>query len=212
MKEVIMKITNIEPQRNKNRVNIYVDNNFSIGIEEELRFKYGLTVGMEVTDEFVKDILESEEQNKVTSHALNLLSYRQRSEKEIYTSLKRKNFEDHYINNAIDYCKENNYINDQAFAEAFVRDKINLNKLGSERIRYELILKGISKDIIDSVLILDRNEQYETALELAMKKLNSYKNDDKNSIYRKLSGFLQRKGYSYDIISKVMGEALKDVR
>ncbi|WMM26889.1 RecX family transcriptional regulator [Tissierella sp. MB52-C2] len=205
-----MKITNIEPQRNKNRVNIYVDNVFSIGIEDELRFKYNLRVGMEVTDEFIKDILKVEEQNKVTSHALNLLSYRQRSEKEIYMALKRKNFEDIYISKAIDYCKENNYINDKAFAEAFVKDKVNLNKLGPERIKYELILKGVSKDIIDSVLVLDRDDQYEMALELAIKKLNSYKNDDKNSIYRKLSGFLQRKGYSYDIISKVMNEALRD--
>ncbi|MBU5426376.1 RecX family transcriptional regulator [Tissierella pigra] len=205
-----MKITNIEPQRNKNRVNIYVDNIFSIGIEEELRFKYHLEVGMEVTDEFIKEILKAEEQNKVTSHALNLLSYRLRSEKEIYMALKRKNFEDFYINNAIAYCKENNYINDKAFAEAFVHDKVNLNKLGPERIKYELILKGIPKEIIEDVLILDKDEQYDIALELAMKKLNSYKNHDKNSIYRKLSGFLQRKGYSYDTISKVMKEALKD--
>ena len=57
---------------------------------------------------------------------------------------------------------------------------------------------------------MDFDDQYETAMELAQKKLPSYKKDDQNAIYRKLSGFLQRKGYSYDVISKVMRKVLKD--
>lgn len=205
-----MKITSIEPQKNKNRVNVYVDNLFSIGIEDELRYKYKLEVDMEVDDNFIKDVLKAEEQNKVTSHALNLLSYRQRSEKEIYLALKRKGFEENYIRYSINYCMENNYLNDKDFAISFINDKLNLNKLGPERIRYELNLKGISKDIIDDLLIIDFDEQYETAMELAQKKLPSYRKDDSNTIYRKLSGFLQRKGYSYDVISKVIRQVLKD--
>lgn len=205
-----MKITSIEPQKNKNRVNVYVDNLFSIGIEDELRYKYKLEVDMEVDDNFIKDVLKAEEQNKVTSHALNLLSYRQRSEKEIYLALKRKGFEENYIRYSINYCMENNYLNDKDFAISFINDKLNLNKLGPERIRYELILKGISKDIIDELLIIDHNQQYEIAMELAQKKLPSYKKDNPDAIYRKLSGFLQRKGYSYDVISKVMRQVLKD--
>jgi len=205
-----LKITSIEPQRRKNRVNIYVDDLFSIGIEEELRYRYKLEVGMEVSDEFIKDVLKAEEQNKVTNHALNLLSYRQRSEKEIFTSLKRKGYEENHIEKAIEYCKDNNYINDKEFAIAFINDKINLNKLGSYRIRQELLNKGVSREIISKVLIIKPDEQYEMALELGKKRLNYYRNDDKNSIYRKLSGYLQRKGYSFDIVSKVMRELLGD--
>lgn len=205
-----MKITSIEPQKNKNRVNIYVDNLFSIGIENELRYKYKLEVDMEVDDNFIIDVLKAEEQYKVTSYALNLLSYRQRSEKEIYLALKRKGFDESYIRYSIDYCIVNNYLNDKTFAISFINDKLNLNKLGSERIKYELILKGISKDIIDELLIIDSDEQYEMAMELAQKRLPSYKKDKPDAIYRKLSGFLQRKGYPYDIISKVMRQTLKD--
>lgn len=205
-----MKITSIEPQKSKNRVNVYVDNVFSIGIDEELRFKYKLEVGMEVDDAFIENILRAEEKNKALNYTLNLLSYRQRSEKEIYNSLKRKGFEESYIENAMDYCRENGYLNDKTFAESFIKDKINLNKLGPQRIKYELMLKGVSKDIIEESLIVDSDDQYDAAMELALKKLNSYKNDDKNSIYRKLTGFLGRKGYSYDIISKVLKEILKD--
>lgn len=205
-----MKITSIEPQRNKKRVNVYVDDLFTIGIDEELKFKHKLEVGMEVNDDFIKEVLKAEEQNKVTNHALNLLSFRQRSEKEIYTSLKKKGYEDFYIENAIAYCKEQKYLDDRAFAKAFIRDKINLNKLGEQRIKYELLRKGISQDIIDDVLILDEDEQFEAAFQLAEKRLPSYRKDDRNATYRKLSGFLQRRGYSFDIVSKVMREILKD--
>lgn len=205
-----MKITSIEPQRNKKRVNIYVDDLFTIGIDEELKFKHKLEVGMEVDDEFIKEVLKSEEQNKVTNQALNLLSFRQRSEKEIYTALKRKGHEDIYIEKAIDYCREQRYLDDKAFAKAFIRDKLNLNKLGEQRIKYELLGKGISQNIIDDVLNISKDDQFEAALQLGEKKLPSYRNDDKNARYRKLSGFLQRKGYSFDIVSKVVKQLLKD--
>ena len=115
-----MKITSIEPQKNKNRVNVYVDNLFSIGIEDELRYKYKLEVDMEVDDNFIKNILSAEEQHKVTNYALNLLSYRQRSIREIYLALKRKGFEENYIDYSINYCKENNYLNDKDFAISFI--------------------------------------------------------------------------------------------
>lgn len=205
-----MKITSIESQKNQNRVNIYVDDLFAIGIENELRYKHKLEVGMEVDDEFIKEVVKAEEQNKVINKALNFLSYRQRSEKELYESLKRKGYESLYIDKAIEYCKEQGYVDDKAFAESFMKDKLNLNKLGTERIRYELMSKGISRDIIDKVLVVDKDDQFEAALNLAEKKLPSYKNDDANKRYRKLSGFLQRKGYTFDIISKVMKKVLED--
>ncbi|NLW21899.1 MAG: hypothetical protein GXY88_01370 [Tissierellia bacterium] len=51
--------------------------------------------------------------------------------------------------------------------------------------------------------------EYERALELARKKISSYKKDNRDAIYRKLGGFLQRKGYSYDCIMKVLKEIVK---
>ncbi|MFA5576839.1 MAG: RecX family transcriptional regulator [Tissierellaceae bacterium] len=205
-----MKITNIVAQKDKNRVNIYVDGLFSIGIGEEISYKYDLHLGMEVDDDFIKELLQAEEQNRALNQALNYLSYRQRSEREVYQALKRKGFESFYIDKAIEYCKKNKYIDDRSFAESYVKDKVNLSKLGSERIKYELRLKGISNDIIDKVLVIDKSDQYEAALELARKRMDSYKGDSNNAIYRKLGGYLQRRGYPYETISKVLREVLKD--
>lgn len=205
-----MKITSIESQKDKTRVNIYIDDKFAFGISEEIRFRNNLSVGQDITDEFIQDILLYEEQFKATNYALNLLSYRQRSEKEIYDSLKRKGYEDQFIYTAIEYCKENKYIDDLTFARSFINDKVNLNKLGPNRIKYELVNKGISQDIIDKTLRISSKDEYDTAIILARKKFNTYKGQEQNAIYRKLGGYLQRKGYSFDIISKILSELLKE--
>lgn len=203
-----MIITKIESQKNDERVNIYLDDKFAFGLMKEIQYKYSLFEGMEIDQEFVDKVLLEEEQSKSTNYALRFLGYRQRSEKEIIDKLKEKGFEEKLINGTLDYLKDYNLIDDLEFAKSFMKDKINLNKHGPQRIKYELYRKGISQEIIDEVLDED-NGEYARALELAEKKLPSYKDDDRNAIYRKLSGFLQRRGYSYDCISKVLRELLK---
>ena len=204
-----MIITDISSQRNKNRVNIYIDNKFAFGLTRDLLYKFDLCINQELEESFIENILKAEEQSKVTNAALNLISYRQRSIKEIYEKLKGKGYDEDFINKSSEYCKEQNYLNDHQFAESFIRDKQNLNKFGSTRIRYELIKKGVSKDIIEETLNFDKDEEYNVALTLAQKKINSYKGQERNSIYRKLGGFLQRKGYPYDIVTKVLKELLE---
>lgn len=205
-----MKITSIKTQqRKKDRVSIYIDDNFSFGLSQDISYKFGLSVGMEVSNEFINEILLKEEERKVLDSALNFLSYRARSEKELYTRLTQKEYPHNFILNAITYCKEYGYLNDKEFALSFIRDKTNLNKYGPKKLRYELYKKGISQNIIDQVLVPDKDTEYDMALELGLKKLDRYKNDNKDAIYRKLGGFLQRKGYSHDIVYRVLREIVE---
>lgn len=206
-----MKISKISAQRKKSRYNIYVDDTFSLGVHEDVLVKYNLSVGMEVSDEFIQDVLMAEETSKTINYCLNRLSYRQRSERELRNSMERKGYTEENIEIAIDYCKEHEYVDDLKFAESFVKDKTNLNKYGPERIKYDLMVKGVSRDIIDKVLVVDRDEQLDMARDAASKKMRSYRKDNKKDIYRKLSGFLQRKGFTYDVISGVVRETLENI-
>lgn len=205
-----MKITSIKPQKRKNdRVSIFIDDEFSFGISQETSYKLGLAVGMEISDEFINDVLMEEEKKKILDTALNFLSYRARSEKELYTRLNKNDYPHNLILETISYCKEYGYLNDKEFAASFIRDKTNLNKYGPKKIRYELYKKGVSQNIIDEVLISDKDTEYDMALELALKRIKRYKGEDRNAIYRKLGGFLQRKGYSPDIVYKILGEIVE---
>lgn len=203
-----MIITKIESQRNEERVNIYLNGEFAFGLMKEIQYKYDLNEGMNIDKEYIDTVLMEEEQSKANNCALRFLAYRQRSEKEIIDKLKKKGFEDKFIENTLVYLKHYGLVDDIEFAKSFMKDKINLNKYGPQRIKYELYRKGISQEIIEGVLEEDEDE-YSRALKLAKKKMSSYKNDDRNAIYRKLGGFLQRKGYSYDSISKILKELVK---
>lgn len=205
-----MIVTKIESQKNKKRVNVYLDGDFAFGLTKEVQYKYNLSKGTEVDNKYIDKVLMAEEQSKCNDTALSFLSYRQRSEKEIINKLKQKEYEENIINNTLEYLRRNNLINDLEFAKSFMRDKINLNKYGPQRIKHELYKKGISSDIAKQIIDeYDHDDEYSNALQLAEKKISSYKNDDRNAIYRKLGGFLQRKGYSYGCVSKVLKELLK---
>lgn len=206
-----MKLTKIETQRNPNRVNIYIDGEFAFGLDKELIFKHSLKRNQTLTEDFLNNILIEEEKRKVIHSALNYISYRPRSEKELRENLESKDFNPEDIDEAIEYCIDKDYLNDREFAKSFIRDKINLNKHGSYRIKYELHQKGVSDSIINELLNNeDDDTEYNRALEVAEKKVYSYRKDDYQQKYRKLGGFLQRRGYPFPIISKVLKEVLDD--
>lgn len=206
-----MKISKIETQKNnKDRFNIYIDDTFAFGLSIDVFIKYHLKKDQEIDNEFIEEILLAEENNMAINKAIKYLSYRQRSIKEVKDHLNRKGYEPSIIENTIDHLLEKNYLNDYAFAESFIRDKSYLNKYGINKIRYELLNKGVSKEIIAKTLRFDHDEEYDNAMTLANKKMNSYKNQDRDRIYRKLGGFLQRKGYRYDTVAKVLKEVLNE--
>lgn len=206
-----MKISRIETQKNnKDRLNIYIEDTFAFGISVDVFVKYNLQKGQEIQDDFIEEILLAEENNQAINSAVKYLSYRQRSIKEVNEHLNRKGYEESIIEKTIDYLLEKNYLNDYEFAQSFIRDKSYLNKYGINKIRYELLNKGISKEIVAKTLRFDGDEEYDNAMALAQKKMNSYRGQDRNSIYRKLGGFLQRRGYRYDTVSKVLKEVLDE--
>ncbi|HSH35176.1 regulatory protein RecX [Schnuerera sp.] len=202
-----MIITKIEPQKNDKRINIYIDGNFAFGLMKEIQYKYSLKEGMEIEQSFIETVLLEEEQLKANNTALDYLNYRKRTEKEIIDKLSEKGFEENIINNTLDYLKKYKFVDDLDYASSFVQDKVNLSKHGPYKIRYDLYRKGVSQEIIEEVL--EEDDEYPRALELAKKKIVSYKNDDRNKTYRKLGGYLQRRGYSYDCVSRVLKELVK---
>lgn len=208
------KITSIEQQKkNPHRFSIYIDDVYFLGIDEDVLVKYNdkLAKGMEVDEEYLKDIVKAEEQSKANNCAINQLSFKPRSINEIRTKLKEKGYDDELIENSIEFLTKYGYLNDYEFAKALVKDKQNFKKAGKKLLQQELYKKGIDRTLAEQVILenVDDQAEYERAVEIAEKKVRTFSvNEDKNSKYRKLSSLLMRKGYSYDIISKVIKEVL----
>ncbi|MDD4210772.1 MAG: RecX family transcriptional regulator [Clostridia bacterium] len=190
------KITQLKLQtKNKERVNVHLDGEFFCGLQAETVIKHSLKVGDDIEqDELTLLQFESEKQmafNKV----LNLISKRQKTQKQIQTYLSDKYYGQKTIDYVIAKLKEYNYINDELFAKNYVL--AYCHSKGKKRLKQELLLKGVGIKIIDEVLS-NLEEQDEVVKELVQKYM---KNKEKSSkTMTKLYAFLMRRGFSYDEI------------
>ena len=138
----------------------------------------------------------------VYNKALDLLSRREHSQKEVTLKLQKKFKNSEEIYEVIEKLVANNIINDTRFTEHY----INLRKrrgFGSKKISYELLSKGINESIIDSAL-----SNMDDWKELAKKEFNKkYKDGPSNDfkIRSKQKNFLLNRGFSFEEIESVFG-------
>lgn len=192
-------ITEISPQKTKNRVNIFVDNEFKSGLSVESAVKFCLKKGMSIDDSKLDEIIEESETNSAFNVSLNFISAMPKSKYEVRQKLYKKGFSSSVIDKAILKLEEYHYVDDYEYAKLYISSISNKSKRElSEKLR----IKGISKDIISELLdeIDDENEE-QNALTYALKYLKNKELNDKTK--RNLFANLMRKGYSYDLVSRV---------
>lgn len=139
--------------------------------------------------------------------ALRYLQYRPRSTKEIRDYLTKKKAPVAQIDTIIAKLQEQKFLNDKEFAQMWVRTRAALKPTGKHLLKVELIKKGISTEIIDSV-IAQSQEESGTDLEMAKillkKKKDKFKNLPREKLFKKAGGFLQRRGFDYETIKKAL--------
>ncbi|MBR5336397.1 MAG: RecX family transcriptional regulator [Lachnospiraceae bacterium] len=206
-----MIVTKIEIQKkNKNRASIYIDDEFAFGIHVNVVYDLGLRSGMEIDEDLRRRIISEEERKNARGYALKLIGYRSRCEAEVRRKMREKCYSEEITEDTISYLTDNGFLNDEEFVRLYIESKLDINKYGLNRIEYNLKGMGISRDVIRKCLAeySEDVDEYALALPLAKKKLASLEKDDRETKYRKLSGFLGRKGYSYDVISRILRELL----
>ena len=195
-----MRITKIESQKRKqNRYSIYIDGKFALGVNEEILLSFKLKEEMEIDTPLLEEITHAEEKQKIKEQALNLLSYRARSKKELMDRLKQKGAEVQCINEVLANLESLGLINDLEFAKIWVRERGK--SYGPFKLRNELLRKGVSKEIIDK--LLSEFSELELAQNIAQRWLNLHKHLSEEVLKRRLFGFLARRGISYDTIKSL---------
>lgn len=204
------KITKLEvQQRNKERVNIYIDDNFFLGVNAEIVYDLNLKKGDEVDEDKLKSLIDKEGLSKAKNKAMSILNRTAISEKKLREKL--SDYSDEIVDEVINKLKDYGFINDKDLARRIANDNSNISRFGKNKIRQNLYRKGISKDDIDeAVEEIDSNEQYENALYLARKRYKNLKGEDNRKVYQKLTQHLAYKGFSYDIIKSVIQEVINE--
>lgn len=204
-------ITKIEVgKRNKERVNIYIDNEYAFSISAELVYKENIKVKDEINVERLKKLADEDNYIKCKNSALKIIERTYKSEKELRDKLVLKGYDDHIIKQTINFLREYNLLNDTNYAKMYVKDRSR--NQGKNKIKYKLIQKGIDENIIEEELNkIDKDEIKKVVYEMALKKYRvlSKRENDNYKLTQKLYRFLIGKGYDYDLIKDVVKSIVK---
>jgi regulatory protein len=139
--------------------------------------------------------------------ALNALVARAKSKGELLAHLKKRGIEDDVAQATIFRLQENGLINDSEFAKAWTQSRHTSKKLSKRIIAGELRTRGVDQSSIDEALDeIDDESEYRTAFSLGMKKYNTMSRLEPEVQIRRIQSLLQRKGFSFPTIARVIRE------
>jgi regulatory protein len=207
-------ITSIKQQKNKNRVNVYLDDKFSsrggpasgwgFGIDLDNFVKLGLRVGQELTEEEIAKVVKTAEYQKTLDKLLRFAMVRPRSEKEITDYFRRKQVHPSLFSKLLKKLRLLNLLNDLEFARWWIEQRIQFKSKSKRVIIQELKIKGISQDNIDDAFGDTVIDEEKMAKELLEKKIYKWKNLEPREAKQKMSQYLAGKGFSWNTIEAIL--------
>lgn len=203
-------ITRIEQQkRNKHRYNLYQEEQFLFSVHEDILVKHRITGKTTLVDKQWRELVKDEEKQAAYRTALRWLSRRMYFTKEIHTKLQKKEYEEDSIAEAIQQLKNQKYLDDDRFAVQWTEQRMLSQKKGRKWVEQELKQKGLSSVQISQALQqVKPQDEEEKAMLLGERKWKQLDETDPKS-RQKLMAYLLRRGYDYNITSKVVKRATK---
>ena len=135
-------------------------------------------------------------------------AYQERCVKDVSDKLRTFDIPEEEKTKILDYLLDNRFVNDERYAKAFVRGKINQSGWGMNKIRFHLMQKGIDKDLIDEALGQTDEEVYRQRLiDILKTKAKTIKADSDFEKKRKLAAYAMQKGFEGSLV----WEAIKDL-
>lgn len=147
---------------------------------------------------------------KARDYAFLLLKFRQRSVKELYSRLKKKNFSEEVSRKTISFLIEKGFIEDSSFARSWIESRLK-RSLGLRRIRNELRLKGIEEALIETeIAAIKKNYREDQVVKkIAQERFTKLKGVEPQIAKRRLYAYLLRRGFSPEIIIDALNQSCK---
>ncbi len=149
---------------------------------------------------------QSRKPEKAREYAFFLLKFRLRSEKELFNRLRQKGFPEELCRDTINFLKDREFIDDRIFARNWVSGRIK-RPFGFKRIRQELSLRGVDKQVIEEALNSAKENYDESGIvrELARQRFSRLKGVQRHKARQRVYAYLTRRGFSPDLILEAVG-------
>src|SRR5437870_8928497 len=209
-----MRITTLEPQANNpERINLYVDGRFLLGVSATIVLQMELQLGQELLPDQLELLRREEAEQRAVDRALNYLSYRPRSREEVRRYLRRKETPPETIDAALARLDRLDLINDHTFASFWVESREQFSPRGARALKNELRMKGVEREVVEEMIDDEKDE--ERALRAGRKKALSLvriPSMDFATSRARLGSSLQRRGFGYAVSTRTVRALWRELR
>lgn len=193
----------IKSPRNPNIFNVTISGE-AYKIHSEIIVKYGLITNGEIEQDLLNEILFESDVIIATNLAMNYISSRVISTKQLKDYLKNKGYKSNVVKRVIDKFDEYSILNDENYANCYISSK---QKVMSKRaLQNKLMQKGVSKEIVENCT--SEYDDLSVAENISNKFLKNKEVNEDN--INKLIRHLNYKGFNYEVISKILDKLKKD--
>ena len=196
-----MKITAIKQQeRLKGRYSIFVDEKYAFSLSADALLDEKLHSGQELDEQAVKSYKKLSQDDKAYGLSLAYAVRRMRSTWEFGDYFRRKGYEPELAEQILAKLAGHGFVDDQKFAEAWVRNRRMLKPVSKRRLVQELKQKRVPEDAIAQALAEDETDERDVLRELLERKRRQTRYQDDLKLMRYLAG----QGFSYDDIKQAL--------
>lgn len=205
-----MNVVSIE-RVTKDRSRVKFENGETLILYQgEIRI-YRIKEGSDISDEVYSVIVCEVLPKRAKLRAMNLLKARDYTEYQLRTKLLEGGYPIDIVNQAIEYVKSYGYVDDNRYALCYIKEQ--MCRRSRKEIYQKLVVKGISRDIIDRAFYevnssLDSDadtykfDERDAIVKLLLKK--RFTGDETYEEKQKLLAFFYRKGFEIDSVYKAM--------
>lgn len=139
---------------------------------------------------------EAEKTEKFRNKMLKYIVYKKRTEAEIRQKFSEE--DENMVEDAIEYFKELNYINDTVYIERAISEFKAIKNLSIKEVSYKLSQKGVAKRLIDDYICKNKETMLEyeisSAKSIILKKQGKVEEKD-------IRDYLYKKGYMSESVN-----------
>lgn len=203
----------VRQQRARHRVSIFLDGEFAFGATEDIVYRFSLAKGVVLDESTLAAIKDDVAFFEAKEQAMRFLARRAHSAAELRRKLQQKKIEPRAIDAVIAHLRAIGLLDDEAFARAFIADRVRLKMEGKTKLAIELKKRGVAEPIVATLLdeLLPSDEtELERAQEFAIKAASRLTRYDAATRKRRLIAQMMRKGFGYEIAKKVIAKVVDE--
>ena len=196
-------------KKNPNRVSVFIDEAFAFGVHVDLVVEFELHKGLALDVETQQQMVVADRIRAAREVALVYLGYRARTAHEVQQKLVQSGFEAAVAEDTVVRLHELGYLDDEAYARNYVEARFRNRGYGPGRLRRDLRRRGVAAGLIDTVLdeMMVQEDLLAAARGHAEKRWPRLAAEaDPYKRRKKLSDYLVRRGFSFDVVRRVIDD------